>query len=110
MSHEALLLLALQGVLALLTTVSLRWTANMRQEVRELRTEIRAAADGGLKTTERVNGIEDRIEVMDSRLERVGSVASDNRLDIGNLKSRVDVCQHCPQPGSVHGARAGWGQ
>jgi hypothetical protein len=104
-ANETLLLLGFQIALGILTSVGLNWTKNTRQEVRDLRQEIREAADGGIKSATRINGIEHDVEVLGSRLERVASVSSDTRLDLGNLTSRVNVCKNCPQPGSQHNER-----
>lgn len=102
MSNEALLLLALQGVLGLLSAVGLRWTSSMKQDVSEIRRDQRKDSERVTALEVRVDGIEGTSDhdqgVTDTRLDRVSSVTSDLRMAVGRLESQIAMCPNCAQP------------
>ena len=102
MSNEALLLLAVQGLLGLLSLVGLRWTASIKQELGEMRADISQAKTEVTEVTGRVDAIEKGTdhyhEVTDARLERVSTVASDLKIGLGKLEGQVSMCPNCIQP------------
>jgi hypothetical protein len=102
MSNETLLLLSLQSLLGLLTTIGLRWTASIKGEVTAMNAEIRRANEGLIDVTGRISHAKSLSEyhlgVTNSRLERVGEVASELRRNFEAIKTTIDVCPNCPHP------------